>query len=220
MTQLPGRKTDDCLIERRGISVDLYQNYYCPCYDLRSGQPNYNHAICGGTGRQYLPAQTIKALITNVKQDKSYSIVGVWELGTCRCTTKASVNIGAMDRVIFKNLMLTYTELINRKERPLLNNKDMLRFYSVEKINIIKSLTKTFIENTDYKLIKDSNFSYIEWQTGGQKPADNEQYSVLYEHRPEFVAWDIPQVRTDSDNYQLPKFVVLRRKDQISVKAV
>ena len=216
--QLVGRSIDDDYIDLRGISVDWYQSMFCPCYDIRSGQPNFNCTTCYGTGRLYLEPKTIKTLITNVKQDKNYSIVGVWELGTCRCTPKAEINIGVLDRIIFKNLILTFSEIINRSERPELINKDLLRFYSIVNIIRVQTLTTIYTPEIDYKIIKDNNNAFIEWQTGGQKPASGQQYSIIYEHRPEWISWDIPQVRSDSDEHQMPKFVVLRRKDLVTSK--
>ncbi len=215
--QLLGRSRDDIFILRRGISVDWQQSMYCSCYNRDSGQPNYNCNVCHGSGRIYLTAQEIKVLITNVKQDKAYSIVGVWELGTCRCTVPASVNIGNLDRVIFKNMMLTFTETPVRRQNVNLGTKDILRFFAIENIKEVRKVGATYVQGTDYQLSADSNYSYIEWLTAN-KPADNSQYSILYEHRPEFLAWDVPQIRSDSDDYQLPKFAILRRRDLVTAQ--
>lgn len=218
---LTGRPCDDAFIDRRGISVDISRSMYCTCYDTRSMQPNFNCQYCGGLGRLYEAPATEKALITNVRQDKAYSIVGVWELGTCRCTVKSHVHLNAMDRVVFKNMMLGFSELIRRGERTIgapADKTDLLRFHTVELIEKVKTNTTTYVKGTDFELFRNNTLSGIKW-IGATPPTAGAQISILYQHRPEFIVWDVPQIRSDSDNYQLPKFVVLRRKDMANEKA-
>ena len=220
-TQLPGRETDDVFIERRGKNVLWQRSMYCSCYKAETGQPDFGCPLCLGLGYIYDTATTVKMLMTGVKQDKSYSIVAAWELGTCRATFKASVTVGFKDRIMFQGVMLTFTELLTRKQRTALGSKDLLKFGKVT--NIIKVIQRdptlktliTYRESIDYRLVTDTSNSYIEWLAGGNKPADNERYSILYEHLPEFIVWDVPQVRTDSEYYQFAKFSILRRKDMI-----
>lgn len=217
-SQLQGRTHDNDFILRRGITVDWYRSMYCPCRDMKSGQPDYNCWACSGIGRIFDNPVAIKILVTNVKQDKSYSIVGVWELGTCRATFPAGISVGNFDKIVFKNLMMTFSEHKIRAER--FPDKDILRFTDVENVLKLKTLSHEYTAGTDFEVVKSADYAVIRWITSGQKPVDGEIYSILYEHRPEFICWDVPQVRSDSDETQLPKFAVLRRKDMVEQKNV
>ena len=219
MSQLPGRKEDEFFIKQRGMTIAWQRSMYCSCFDISSGQPDYNCPTCLGIGRIYDPSLQTKVLITNVRQDKTYSVVGVWELGTCRATFPAGINVGNYDRVMFTKLALTFTEMITRAERPTLGLKDILRFYDVSTILKLRTRDIIYTENVDFTLTKDNNFSYITWANANIIPTGT-QYAVLYEHKPEFLVWDVPQVRTDNDYTQLPKFAILRRRDMIAQKAV
>ncbi len=207
------RRSDTQFILRKGASVRWYQSMVCPCRTEDSGQPSFVCPVCHGTGRKYQPAKDIKVVLTGIRQDKQYSVVGLWELGTCRGTFDANVMVGNQDRIILKELEMTFTEAIRKGERD--ENKDILRFSEVTSVIALETLSQKYIQGTDFKISKENGFGIIEWLAGGNRPAASETYSVLYQHHPEFVVWDIPQIRSDGDAYQTTKFSVLRRLDQV-----
>jgi len=170
----------DSAILQKGYTVIWEQGMFCPCIDMRSGQPDYACPECGGKGYAYFGAKETKALVTSISGNKDQDHIGLNEQGSAYLTPLSTDMVGFRDKFTFVDFDIKFSEVIARSETAL----DRLDYQAL-KVIMVKSLHKEFTEGFDYLVTNDGKD--IEWiNPSALQP--KERYSILYTTKPVYIA--------------------------------
>jgi hypothetical protein len=168
----------DSAILQKGYTVIWEQGMFCPCIDMRSGQPSYACPMCGGKGYTYFGAKETKSLITSISGNKDQDHIGLNEQGSAYLTPLSTDMVGFRDKFTLVDFDIKFSEVIARDETKF----DTLDYQAL-KVIMVKSLTKEYVEGFDYIVAEDGK--KIEWLT---PMPTKERYSILYTTRPVYIA--------------------------------
>lgn len=222
-------------IRRRGRIVKWQEASVCSCYNLDSGQPQYDCQACFGLGYTYsTPIEDI-ALVMSITHDKAFDeSAGVFEMGDAIMTVgkyipvinpKTNIvdasqrgrpnplfHIGMGDLVTLTDdeyktseILIKGTPIYARPADTLLN-EDVTGIREVKKSDPITGDIERYELGVNFEM----NGNQVRWIEGAIQPAEGEQYSVVYTHRPMFtVTTNLPTPRYQ-DGQDLPRKVALR----------
>ncbi|CAJ1315919.1 hypothetical protein [Paenibacillus nuruki] len=227
--QLHEQKYED-LLARHGRDVLWQEAVICSCFNMDSGQPDYNCKACSGTGYVYEQGIVCRGAVQNVTTNKDFlGYAGMFEVGDALMTVSANMlkrtpaggfdlsgrepvpmfyaGIGDLitlidDEVKTSEVLIKSSELRNRPADTLLNPK-------ITKILSIRTHDSETGQTTLY-MPEDYTFSgaHIDWI--GNQPEEGQQYSVVYMHRPVYkVYMTLPRPR-HQNNQEFPRTVILR----------
>lgn len=222
------------MIMRRGMPVMWYRSQKCPCWDDVSGQPNYSCKACAGQGYLYEPPiQTSFILIMGLILSKDFTPIGEYRMGDCIATIparkKVMINgrwefipneiydIGEWDKIILVESEFRSHETLIKDQHMFGREPDTLRNEEITKIISVLSIDENtgaitkYNEGADFEIVGQK----INWLSGINAPNNNQKYSILYYHKPVYLAYtQLPQSR-DQDGQRLPKKLILRYRDVI-----
>lgn len=232
--RLHATKFED-LIRRRGRVVKWREAVICSCWNLNSGQPQYECKACKGLGYTYADPIEDLALIMSITHSKEFEdTTGVFEIGDAIMTVGLRIpevhpvtgnvittvegrknplfHVGMYDVITLTDdeyktseILVRDTDLYRRPADTLLND-DVVDVLSVAKCDPVTGVVTHYAYAQDYEV----EGSTIKWLDDGLQPAPGEQYAVQYTHRPVFtVLTQLPTPRYQ-DGQDLPKKVVLR----------
>jgi hypothetical protein len=220
------------MIDRRGRAVKWQEAITCSCLNLDSGQPSYSCAACHGKGFVYKNSIIAKAMVTSVTLNKDWQdMAGLFEVGDAvmtvpKRTPKRLSNgvmtgqfddnplfyVGMYDKVTLTDDEYKTSEVlvkavpIGKRVADTLLNEDVTRVQSVVKFDAVTGAETPYSLGTDYQM----QDNLVDWLPGGNSPADGEQYSVTYFHRPTYVVIaTLPKPR-HQDGQDFPRYVALR----------
>ncbi len=222
------------MIMRRGMPVLWQRSQKCPCWNDDSGQPDYDCEACDGEGYLYEdPIETSYILIMGLILSKEFTPIGEYRMGDCIATIparkKMKVNglwkflpneiydIGEWDKIILSESEFRSHETLIKGKSLFERDADTLRKEEITKVINILSINKDTGEVTNYNQGTDYELDgrKIDWLAGGNSPDEDQKYSILYYHKPVYLAYtQLPQSR-DQDGQRLPKKMILRYKDVI-----
>jgi hypothetical protein len=225
------------LIARRGRDVKWQQSILCSCWNMDSGQPQYDCRACGGKGYTYEEPIVERSLVMSITATKEFEdMAGVFDVGDAVMTVPKRVykvhknpgntsgvetltydhecpmyDVGMYDLVTLLDDDYKTSELLVRNtpmyERPA---DTLLNPDIVEIITIRVSDPVTGLVTKFAPGVDFTNVgNKIEWLTANQ-PSEGQRYSVTYKHRPVFtVLINLPKPR-HQDGQDLPRYVALR----------
>jgi len=170
----------DSAILQKGYTVIWEQGMFCPCLNLRSGQPDYACPECGGKGYAYFGAKETKALVTSISGNKDQDRIGLNEQGSAYLTPLSTDMVGFRDKFTFVDFDIKFSEVIARGETQY----DRLDYQAL-RIIAVKSIGKEYVEGFDY--IMSNEGKSIEWINPTAIPRD-QSYSILYTTKPVYIA--------------------------------
>lgn len=221
------------LIDRRGRSVAWEEAVICSCWNTDSGQPSYSCKACHGKGYVYQPPVEVNALVTSVTLNKEYQeMAGVFEVGDAVMTVPKRIprrmpngqyNLNEFDdNPMFEISMWDKITLLDdeyKTSEVLLHNVPMygreadaltdkvVRLKHIRKYNQETGEITQYILGADFNVVDGNR---VVWLDGGRAPADGEQYSVTYFHKPVYIVTaTLPKPR-HQDGQDLPRYVALR----------
>ena len=154
--------------------------------------------------------------VLNVKQSQKYLPQHRIKEGDAVLLTANRFNIGEGDLITPLVGEQTGSSVIKRSSTLATDKLGV--FEATQLLRIIvkdtNTTTKEFKINEDFKLI---GLSQILWF--GDKPADDQEYSVMFKYRPSYrIYGDMPTVRT-SENERFPRRAVLKVFDRLSPRS-
>ncbi len=231
--KLHATKFED-LIRRRGRIVKWQEAIVCSCWNLDSGQPQYDCNACKGLGYTYANPIEDLALVMSVTHNKEFEeYAGVFEVGDAVMTVGYRVpevhpvtgnvittvegrknpifHVGMYDLITLTDdeyktseILIKDTPIYGREADTVLN-EDVVEVLSVSKSDPLTGDITKYKIGEDFEVEKNK----IKW-VGVNQPMSGEQYAVQYTHRPMFtVLTQLPTPRYQ-DGQDLPKKVVLR----------
>ena len=234
-TQLHASKYEQ-MIARRGRDVQWEQAILCSCWNMDSGQPNYQCRACGGKGYTYEEPVVERALVMSITANKEYDeVAGVFEVGDAIMTVPKNAykvvmppgntgvgsivydkenkmfDVGMFDLITLLDDEVKSSELLIRGEPIYGRPADTLLNPKVTRILTIRRSDPVTGVVTKYTPNEDFTFTgaTINWLTDNQ-PSEGQVYSVTYMHRPVYtVLTTLPKPR-HQDGQDLPRFVALR----------
>lgn len=231
--KLHAQKFED-MIARRGRGVYWERAMRCSCYNAYSGNPLPDCKACDGEGFVYdAPVYEDAILVMSLVNNKEYTPIGEYQMGDAiatipfqkptvvegRTPPKQYVDvpmywIGEHDLVTLMTSEFVSTQALYKGAWFRGTAPDTLGTnYVTEIIRVTQSdsasgVVTTYTPDVDYKLTG----NVIEWIAGGQAPADQTFYTVMFKHNPTYTVYtDLPQPR-DQDGQRLPRKVALRYK--------
>jgi hypothetical protein len=230
--KIHGDKFED-MIARRGRNVMWEEGILCSCWNQDSQQPLYNCAACKGKGRIFRAPVQSRVLLTSIAFNTEYEeTAGAFQIGDAIMTVPkrtykrltsgllsptekedvAAYNVGMYDIITVMDddyksseLLIKDTPIYGRPADTLLNDR-VLDIQVVRQVDVVTGTITDYVPDVDYT--NDNN--RIVWLPGGSAPAEGEQYSVTYHHRPSFtVLTTLPKPRYQ-DGQLLPRYVALR----------
>lgn len=221
------------LILRRGRQVKWQEAVACSCINIDNGSPTYGCLACKGKG--YTLADPVEdiVLIQSVTHNKEFeAMAGMFEIGDAVMSVGAKVPLynlqtGLINKVdpgrpnpIFhcgmydiitltddeyktSEVLVKGTDNYGRPADTLLN-EDILEIKSVRKSDPYTGIVHTY-EASNYTL----DGKVVRWN-GTDEPAQGEQYTVQYTHRPAFIILKQLPTPRYQDGQDLPKKVALR----------
>lgn len=227
--QLHGDKFE-IMIYRRGRSVRWQEAVICSCWDNQSGNPAFDCKACRGIGYTYSDPYDGIALVMSVTSEKEYQESGTFEAGDAVMTVPKRYPVilpdGSRDETSFTpNPMFdigmydlvtlldddyktseVLTKGIERRGIPpdTLLNQSVTNVKAVRKVDSLTGTNISYTEGSDFEVQQNK----IVWI--GNQPADGDNYSVVYFHRPVYrVFATLPKPR-HQDKQDLPRYVALR----------
>jgi len=192
-------KSFDDLIERHGYEMELQHAIRCPCLDSSTGQPDPNCLYCTN-GYQYYGAETIQAMCMNISVEKQFSETGGFLLGSMMVTVLAETNLGYHDRLVNRNSVMQFSQLIERDEDTTV---DKARFAIVEVFRVVGKNGVIYQPDTNYTLTDDGE---INWVADG--PTAGDYYSIAYKMHPSWLCLQAPHSMRDTQiKFQQPSAV-------------
>jgi hypothetical protein len=220
------------LILRRGRKVLWQEAVMCSCSN--NGHPLYDCKACMGVG--YTLAQPIEdvVLLQSVTSSKDFEAqAGMFELGDAVMTVGAYVpeanpvtgnlnrtskgrknllfHVGQGDIITLTDdeyktseVLIKGTPIFGRQADTLLN-EEVLEILRIQKSDPVTGAISVYARGTDFTF----NKNIINW-SGVNKPADGENYTVVYTHRPSFTVFTQLPTPRYQDGQDLPKKVALR----------
>jgi len=223
----------EVLIARRGRDVEWRQAVMCSCWNPLSGQPNYQCKVCKGKGYTYEDPIICRALVTSIVQNKEFQdMAGVFDVGDAIMTVPKRMwkrlpngqwnmkeyeivpmfYVGMYDLITLTDDEVRSSEVLVRNrpiyERPAdtLLNEHVTGIHAVRHADPDTGVLTVYQRGVDFEVVGNR----IDWLPGGNAPADGEQYSVVYWHRPVYtVLTTLPKPR-HQDGQDLPRYVALR----------
>lgn len=222
----------EVLIQRRGREVKWEEAILCSCWNLTSGQPDYNCKACKGKGHTYNTPVLGIVLFTSVTANADFQdMAGMFQIGDAVMTVPKRMwlrtatgwdmrtfenvplyNVGMYDLITLTDDEYKTSEVLIKGEpmygRPAdtLINDTVTAIQVVRKSDPVTGAITDYVPGVDYTNTADT----INWLAGGNAPDDGEQYSVIYRHHPVFtVLTTLPKPRHQDGN-DLPRYVALR----------
>ena len=200
----------DELIDKHGEFFTLQHAMRCPCQSPETGQPDPNCPYCK-QGWQYYGDQQIQGVISSVASERQFLDTGGMLIGTMNLTVKAGVELGYRDRVISKDAIIAFSELLTRGE----DAADEARFTILDTIRVVGLDGVLYKPVTDY-VAADGK---INWILGGSAPASGSCYSVAYRMHPSWLVLSHTHIVRDTHikfrkpapvHYRLPIQVICK----------
>lgn len=228
---LNATKIED-MLDRRGRPVKWQETIICSCWNLTSGSPDYTCLACHGKGHVYQTPVESKALVTSITLSKDFAeMAGMFEVGDAVMTVPRRVpvrqtngmmtgqfinnpifGVGMYDKITlldddFKSSeVLVRGEPINARPPDTLLNSDITRVGSIQKYNSVTGEVAIYRLGVDFEIVG----NLVSWLDGVLSPAEGQQYSVTYYHRPTYVVTaTLPKPR-HQDGQDFPRYVALR----------
>ena len=235
--QVHGEKFED-MIGRRGRLVLWREALACSCWNLDSGQPNYDCAACDGVGYIYQSAVECRVLLQSLTFSKEFDeFAGSFEAGdavlsvgefvpqiingrTSRTVrdSNPAYRIGMHDIIILTDDEWKTSEVLRRGRTigkraadTLLNNIVTKMICAIHANPTTGTITHYYPDTVDTTNDFTINDDLIVWNEG-RGPADGVQYSVVYMHRPVFIVLTALPTPRHQDNQNLPRRVTLRHR--------
>ena len=194
-------------IMRQGQRVYYERAYRCPCFDLDS----YNKAIgcteCDVDGYRYECQVPMIAIITGIQDMMDFTQVGELKQGDAIGGFHSNVPIAFHDRVtLFMKKV--------REEAFLLQDDFLpprIKDHRVCQLDRARTMDKIYYPYTDYQL--DTDGRTIIWMDDNNRPATGDKFTIQYWHMPVYVVWQSIALERHSEDKNMPRHVILRRKD-------
>lgn len=222
----------EVLIQKHGREVRWEEAILCSCWNLVSGQPDYNCLVCGGKGHTYSAPVNGVVLFTSITANVDFKeMAGMFQMGDAVMTvpkrmwrrngnawdlrnfdTVPMYNVGMHDLITLTDDEYKTSEVLVKGEMQYGRPADTLLNDTVTAIQLVRQsfpetgVTIDYVQGVDFT----NTLGTINWLDGGNAPADGEQYSVVYRHLPVFtVTTNLPKPRHQDGN-DLPRYVALR----------
>jgi hypothetical protein len=203
-------RTDEYIlaIETKGYRVAWSRASYCPCKPIndQTDQADPNCSICEGSGWiRFRPsgaitneditgelddiqqaivddeAAVIRALMSGITNErKPYDEVLPRLEGMMNATVRTENKLGYHDRLVNLDSTIVYSQV-----HDYTGGTTMKLRYPVRAINLMRSESQTFVEDTDFKLVTGN----VEWLSG-QEPPEDERLAIHYLTHP---TWRVVQ---------------------------
>lgn len=225
-----GRYED--LILRRGRTVKWQEAINCSCSN--NGHPNYECAACKGMGNILTEAVTDRVLLVSVTHNQEFQeMAGIFEVGDAIMSVGAYVpetnpdtglinkvskgrpnpifQVGDGDVITLTDDAYKTSEVLTKgvplfaREADTLINEDVVEVRRVQSVDVVTGDITVYSKDTDFTV----EGNKIVWQ-GVNVPADGENYTVVYTHRPSFVVFTTLPTPRHQDGQDLPRKVALR----------
>lgn len=168
----------DDMIDKHGYHLEHFKAIQCPCLNPETNHPDPMCPYCD-RGWQYYDQKEIQGIITSLQGEKQFLDTGGMLIGTMQLTVKAEVELGYHDRVINRQSIINFSELMNRGT----GEKDKGRFNMIEILRVVGSNGVVYRPLVDYVNIN----GLIEWVGTGIAPAEGERYSIAYKTHPSWL---------------------------------
>ena len=166
----------DDQIEKHGYDLEHYHAIQCPCLKVETGQPDPLCPYCTH-GWQYYGAEDVQGIMTGITTETQFTDTGALLLGTVRLTVKANVEIGYHDRIIHRNSLINFSELVFRSGEE----HDKTRF-DIQKINRVIGQDGTVYLKDESYILENGKIKWI-----GQQPEGEAQYAIAYQMHPTWL---------------------------------
>lgn len=153
--------TDDIqkFVSDRSIKVLWERSYLCPCRNPKTGKPDVNCHICGGTGRAYLPARRIGMMIQSQNRKDEQGQAGVSETGDALGTVNMETPITTRDRITCPDVHIIQAYIFNVTDSIL---ETGIRLpYAVYSFLFVASIKGELKEGKDFKYDTDKRLFYV-----------------------------------------------------------
>lgn len=197
---------DDIFTEEEGELVRHFIGMRCWCVDGQ-GRPSPKCPEHEAGGYIYREESTIRGLVTDVRQSRELSELGLWLPGDCVFSPQSDVVVSEMDKVVF-----TWA-LPHGEGDPLVRGEgpaERLTYEAVSALYVGDEDKVKYVEGTDFRF----NGREIEWDwigKTGTAPAAGKRYVAKYKGYLEWIAF-LPPVERVSAGQRIGSKVMLRKK--------
>lgn len=211
----------DNAVLQKGLPVLWEEAMYCDCFNLDTGQPDFNCSKCYGTGFFYLPAITTKVITSNLTGKNEFDSTGAHERGTAMITSLSTNLMGYHDRLTFLDFSCKLSQVCSFDE------------FKVSSVfhKPIKSIIAILGQKNGFSYLNavldehyevDEDNLHITWIDDDTAPDSGTQVGVLYVTSPSYCIIDImhelrgvytgEKVETPYFK-ELPKQYLIKRED-------
>jgi hypothetical protein len=219
------------LILRRGRTVKWQEAIVCSCSN--TGHPNYECQACKGMGYTLAePREDVVILQSITHNNEFQEMAGVFEVGDAVMTVGAFVPLanpetGNLDRtskgrknpiyLAGKGDLITITDDEYKTSEVLVKGapifgRDADTVLNEDVVEVLR-IQKSDPETGSITIYAPEDYTFegnrIVW-SGVNEPADGENYTVVYTHRPVFTVFTQLPTPRYQDGQDLPKKVALR----------
>jgi len=170
----------DEFIESKGYTAIWEQAMFCSCYNLESGQPQFDCPACYGKGYIYLNPTKIKVAVAGISGQKEQERQGLLETGHAYLTSKTIHEIGYRDKFTFLDFNTKFSEILVRGE-------DRLKF-SCKQLLVVRQINNLYKIEEDV-LVKPEDNKQVIWNSAD--PQEGVNYSVLYITYPVYIVTNV-----------------------------
>jgi hypothetical protein len=220
------------VILRRGRRVRWQEAVLCSC--SATGHPNYECKACMGMGSTLADPIEDIVLVSSVTHNQEFQeMAGVFEVGDAVMTVGAYVpeanpNTGIVNKLsrgrknpifgVGDNDMITLLDIeyktsevlikgypMGQRPADTLINEEVVEVQRIQRSDPETGVITTYTAGTDFRNEKNT----IVW-LGVNQPAEGDNYTVVYSHRPVFIVFSQLPAPRHQDGQDLPKKVALR----------
>lgn len=197
---------DDQFTDEEGEDVRHFIGMRCWCVDGQ-GRPSPKCPEHEAGGYIYREESRIRGLITDVRQSRELSELGLWLPGDCVFSPPSNVDVSEMDKIIF-TWSLPYGE-----GDPLVRGSgasERLTYEAVSSMYVGDEDKVRYVEGTDFRFVGKT----IEWEwagKAGRAPVEGKRYVAKYKGYLEWIAF-LPPIERISAGQRIGSRVPLRKK--------
>lgn len=192
---------------RQGQRVVYQKAYRCPCFDEDSLNKDIKCNLCDVDGYRYECSIPTVAIITGVQDKMNFNQVGTIKQGDCIGGFHWNFPIAFHDKVTLINKKTREEAMLvmDEFEPPMLKN------YEVCQLDELRTMDDVLIPYVDWNL--DTDGRTIVFLNPDKTPAEGAKFTVQFWIRPVYLVWQTLPLERYSEDKDMLKHVILRRKD-------
>lgn len=178
------------LVNDRGHKCEWERAVVCHCVTKDSGQPNFMCPTCGGSGYRYLPAKTIKAMVTSLNSQIEMETMELREPGTAYITPTKDVIMGYKDRLRFPDFRCVFSEVLHWSEEDDGRGVSPKTYRNIKEVLYLADDEYEYELGVDFEITADKH--HIRWINKDYiDKLNGKNMSLLYYTTPSYLVADL-----------------------------